>query len=369
MICRLIWTFCLVLSSAEICSLGAACAQEKVVLFAGGAEDAVNIPAVQAKLHEPFGIDFDRTGAAYVVELGGQRVLKIENGLLKLVAGTGKEGKASDVDQPGLQAQFHGMHNLAVGPSGQVFLADTWNQQIRIFDPESGFVKNFAGTGDKAFAGDGGPAAKAKFGGIYCVTLSGDHQRLVLADLDNRRMRAIDLKTSVVTTVAGNGQKGIPADGSVAADSPLVDPRAVAADQEGNVYVLERSGHALRIVNRAGQIRTVIGTGKPGHSGDNGPGKLATLNGPKHLCLDQDGSVIIADTDNHVIRRYLPKEDRIVRIAGTGKKGHNGVGGPPDQLELNQPHGVTIGPNGDLYIVDSQNHRILRIERNNKPIR
>lgn len=335
----------------------------KVVLIAGGSEAAVDIPAIRAKLHEPFGIDFDRSGAAYIVELGGQRVLKIEQGVLKLVAGTGKEGKAAVVDQPGLQAQFHGMHNLAIAPSGQVFLADTWNQQIRLYDPASGLVKNFAGTGEKGFSGDGGPAAKAKFGGIYCVTLGGDQQRLVLADLDNRRVRSIDLKTSVVTTVAGNGQRGIPLDGSVAADSPLIDPRAAAADGAGNVYVLERSGHALRIVNRDGKIRTLVGTGKPGNSGDNGPGKAATLNGPKHLCLDRDGSVIIADTENHVIRRYLPKEDRIIRIAGTGKKGHGGIGGPPDQLELNQPHGVTIGPNGDLFIVDSHNHRILKIEQ------
>lgn len=338
-----------------------AVAADKIVLVAGGSEAAVDIPATRAKLREPFGIDFDKSGAAYVVELSGQRVLKFENGILKLVAGTGKEGTAIDADQPGLQAQFHGMHNLAIGPSGQVFLADTWNQQVRLFDPQTGLVKKFAGTGAKAYSGDNGAAAKAEFGGIYCVTLAGDQQRLVLADLDNRRVRAIDLKSGVVTLVAGNGQKGIPADGSVAVDSPLVDPRAVTADKEGNVYILERSGHALRIVNREGKIRTVVGTGKAGLLGDDGPGKSAMLNGPKHLCLDRDGSVIIADTENHVIRRYFPKEDRIVRVAGTGKKGTGGVGGPPDQVELNQPHGVTIGPNGDLYIVDSSNHRILKI--------
>jgi DNA-binding beta-propeller fold protein YncE len=149
----------------------------------------------------------------------------------------------------------------------------------------------------------------------------------------------------------------------VAVDAPLVDPRAVAADQQGNVYVLERSGHALRMINREGRIRTVVGTGRAGLAGDNGPGLAATLNGPKHLCVDRDGSVIIADTENHVIRRYLPKEDRIVRVAGTGKKGVGGIGGTPYQVELNQPHGVTIGPDGDLYIVDSSNHRILKIER------
>lgn len=363
MITRTRFAFCLVVTACLIGGPNRVPAADRVVLVAGGSESAVDIPAVRAKLREPFGIDFDRSGAAYVVELSGQRVLKIEDGILKHVAGTGREGQAGETDQPGPQAQFHGMHNLAIGPDGVVFLADTWNQQVRQYDPKSGQVQTFAGIGTKGFAGDGGLAAKAEFGGIYCVTLAADQQRLVLADLDNRRIRAIDLKTQIVTTVAGNGQRGIPVQNSMAVDAPLIDPRAVTADKDGNVYVLERTGHALRIVDRQGRIRTVVGTGRGGLSGDGGPGQAATLNGPKHLCLDRDGSVIIADTENHVIRRYLPKEDRIVRVAGTGKKGATGIGGPPDQVELNQPHGVTIGPDGALYIVDSSNHRILKIER------
>ncbi len=135
----------------------------------------------------------------------------------------------------------------------------------------------------------------------------------------------------------------------------------MTADAAGQIYILERTGNTLRIVDADGKIRTVVGTGKAGHSGDDGPAREATLNGPKHLCLDRDGSVIIADTENHAIRRYLPQSDRIVKIAGTGKKGTAGVGGPPAQVELFQPHGVTIGPDGALYIVDSGNNRVLKI--------
>lgn len=335
-------------------------AADKIVLVAGGTEPAGGIAAERTKLKYPFGIDFDRQGVAYIIELTGQRVFKLDKGLLHQVAGTGKLGKGGD-GGPGLQAEFNGMHNLAIGPDGAVYLADTWNQRIRKYDPQTGHVTNFAGTGEKGFSGDGGPAEKAVFGGIYCVTLTPDHKRLLLADLDNRRIRSIDLATRQVTTVAGNGQKGVPADGSIATDSPLVDPRAVTADLDGRIYLLDRIGHALRIVDPDGKIRTVVGTGKAGHTGDNGPGKLATLNGPKHLCLDRDGSVIIADTENHAVRRYLPQADRIVKIAGTGKKGTAGVGGPPEQVELFQPHGVTIGPGGELYIVDSGNDRILKI--------
>jgi DNA-binding beta-propeller fold protein YncE len=143
----------------------------------------------------------------------------------------------------------------------------------------------------------------------------------------------------------------------------LVDPRAVAVDGKGNVYILERSGHALRVVDAEAKIRTVVGTGKAGASGDGGDAQQATLNGPKHLCIDAEGNVLIADTENHVIRKYLPREGTILRVAGTGKKGSSGVGGNPLQAELNQPHGVTVHASGILYIADSSNNRVLRIER------
>lgn len=335
-------------------------AGEKIVLVAGGTEPAAGIAAEKTQLNGPFGIDFDRNGVGYIIELTGQRVFKLEKGLLHHVAGTGKLGRGGN-GGPGKQAEFNGMHNLAVGHDGSIYLADTWNQQIRRYHPDTGVVTVFAGTGEKGFGGDGGPAEKAVFGGIYCVTLTPDQKRLVLADLDNRRIRAVDIASRTVTTLAGNGQKGVPADGTQATEAPLIDPRAVTADAEGRIYVLERTGHALRIVDPDGKIRTVLGTGKAGHAGDGGPGKLASLNGPKHLCLDKDGSVLIADTENHTIRRYLPREDRIIKVAGTGKKGSAGVGGAPLDVELFQPHGVTIGPGGELYIVDSGNNRVLKI--------
>jgi sugar lactone lactonase YvrE len=343
-----------------LCSATNLIAEPKIVLVAGGDQPAAGIAAEKTKLNAPFGIDFNNDGVGFIVELTGERLLKLEKGLLHHIGGTGKKGTTVK-DGPAKEAEFNGMHNLAVGPDGMVYLADTWNQRIRKYDPKTDKVTNYAGTGEKGFSGDGGPVGNAKFGGIYCISLTPNKGRLVLADLDNRRVRMINLKTGIVMTVAGNEEKGAPVDGAMAINSPLVDPRAVTMDGDGQVYILERSGHALRVVDKKGQIRTVVGTGKAGNSGDDGPAKMATLNGPKHLCMDLDGSVIIADTENHVIRRYLPKEDKIVKIAGTGKKGTGGVGGPPLQVELFQPHGVTIGPRGELYIVDSGNNRILKI--------
>jgi len=338
------------------------CAAETVALVAGGGSDtntSTPIKAAEAKLSAPFGVDFDRAGNLYVVEMTGQRVRRLDHsGMLTVIAGTGEKGAR---DGAASQAQFNGIHNLAIS-GDQIFLADTWNNRVSVLDLKAGNVSRVIGTGEKGFAGDGRGAVNAQFGGIYCVSIGGDGQ-LYLADLDNLRIRAVDPKTGLVRTVAGNGKKGVPPDGAKAIDAPLVDPRAVIADRAGRVYVLERNGNALRMVETNGTIRTIVGTGQKGNSGDGGAALRATLNGPKHLCLDLDGNILIADTENHVVRKYLLGDGRIIRIAGSGKKGNKGVGGLPLEVELNQPHGVYVHADGTLYISDSSNHRVLKLAR------
>jgi sugar lactone lactonase YvrE len=336
-------------------------AAPKVVLVAGGGDGSDGTPAVKAELESPFGVDFDRAGILYLVEMTGQRVRRIDkNGQLTTIAGDGAKGSAGD-GGPAVRAQFNGMHALAIGPDDTLYLADTWNNSVRAIDLKSGKIRRIAGTGEKGYGGDGGPATAAKFGGVYCASLNPAGDALYLADLDNRRIRRVDLSTGFVSTVAGNGARGVPDDGALAVGAPLVDPRAVAVDKADNVYVLERSGHALRVVDSAGKIHTLIGTEKPGASDGTGDARTATLNGPKHLCVDHDGNVIIADTENHLIRKYLPRERKIVRIAGSGRKGSAGIDGPPLEVELNQPHGVYIHRDGTLYISDSSNHRVLKV--------
>jgi DNA-binding beta-propeller fold protein YncE len=137
----------------------------------------------------------------------------------------------------------------------------------------------------------------------------------------------------------------------------------VAVDSKGQVYILERGGNALRVVGTDGKIKTVVNaSGKQGGTGDGGPALAATMSGPKHLCVDKDDTVIIADAESHLVRRYVPADGSIQRIAGTGKKGAAGVGGAPEKAELARPHGVTIHPKtGELYITDSYNDRVLKI--------
>lgn len=337
---------------------------DKLVLVAGtGTADPSGVAATQTKLDGPFGVDWDAAGNLFMVEISGHRVMKVDKaGLLTKIGGTGEKGGSGD-GGPAMAAQFNGMHSLAIGKGDEIYVADTWNARVRKIDPKTGIITAFAGTGKKGDSGEGGPATSAEFGDIYCIALDPAKEKLYLTDLDKRRIRVVDLKTGIVTNAAGNGEKGVPKDGADAKTSPLVDPRAATVDAKGNLYILERGGHALRIVDSAGKIRTVVGTGMKGSSGDGGDALAATMNGPKHLCIDRDGSVIIADTENHMIRRYIPATGKIVRIAGTGKKGTAGVGGDPLQAEFAQPHGVMIHADGTLYITDSGNHRVLKIER------
>jgi DNA-binding beta-propeller fold protein YncE len=314
-------------------------------------------------LKEPFAIDWDRSGHAYIAEMGGNRISLLDpSGKLSVYAGTGEPGLSGD-GGPAARAQFNGPHHLLFGPDGDLYVADTFNNCVRKIDPKTGIVTRVAGTGRKGFSGEGGPAVNADFGGCFCLALDPKGERLYVCDLDSRRIRAVVLKTGITTTIAGTGQKGVPRDGEDAKGQPLVDPRAVAADSKGNVYILERGGNALRVVDVAGKIRTVAGTGKGGLSGDGGAALHAMMNGPKHLSCDRDDNVLIADTESHAVRLYTPMDGKIHRVAGTGKKGSAGAGGPPDQVELNRPHGATLDPAGNIVICDSENNRVLRIEK------
>lgn len=333
-----------------------------IELVAGGGTKDADAPATECRLREPFGVEFTAAGEMIIVEMTkGERVLKVDaRGVLRVIAGTGARGYSGD-GGPAIAATFNGIHNVALPASGDLLLADSFNHVVRKIDAKTGVVSTIAGDGKKGFRGDGGPAAEAQFATLIQIALDPAGKQLYCADIGNRRIRRIDLTNGVVTTVAGNGQKGVPPDGADAVNAPLSDPRGALPDAAGGFYVLERDGHALRHVDAAGKIKTVAGTGAKGLSGDGGPALAATLNGPKHLCLDRDGTVLIADAENHVIRRFDPKTGLITRVAGTGKAGANGLGGDPKQCELRRPHGVTVHRDGTLYITDSYNDRVLKI--------
>lgn len=327
---------------------------EKVVLVAGG-KDA----PPQAQLKSPFGVEFDPKGNLLIVEYSSRLLSLAPDGKLTTLCGTGTKGDTGD-GGPARDALLNAPHAIALDAAGNVYIADTLNHRVRRIDAATGVITTAAGS-TKGYSGDGGPAAKAQFSGIYCISFNPAKDKLVITDLDNRRIRLLDIKTGTVALVAGNGQRGVPPDGAVAAQAPLADPRAAAMDSKGNVYILERGGHAMRVVDPAGKIRTLI----PGPATPRGPSEIR---GPKHLVIDKNDDVILTDTDHHRIVKWLAKEGKLVTLAGTGtpasaKPGSAGVGGPPDQLQLNQPHGVYLATDDTLYIADSLNHRVLKIEK------
>jgi sugar lactone lactonase YvrE len=313
----------------------------------GGSKDAAPSP-----LKSPFGIDFEPSGSLIIVELEGGRVHRASSdGAFATIAGNGQMGYAGDGQAP-IHAVFNGMHNVAVTRRGDIYIADTWNHCVRKIAADSSTIHTIAGTGKAGFSGDGGPAEKATFDYMMCVSLDAAEEHLYLADINNRRIRVLDLSTGIVDTIAGNGQEGVPPDGSVAKDSPLVDPRAVAVDSENRVYVLERTGNALRMVTPDGIISTVAGTGREGNR--DGKGDDAELKSPKHLCIDGDDNVLIADEGNDLIRKYNSHDGTLTTVLG------NKRGTPP--ISLLHPHGVCI-EGGVLYVVDTGHDRILRVEQ------
>lgn len=340
---------CVGLSSIDLAVAAAPQAESvEVVIGSRTAGEGGPPSSPPSPLKAPFGIDFDSAGTMFIVELEGGRVWeRSKAGDLKVIAGDGSKSFAGD-GGPAANARFNGMHNVAISRTGRMYIADTWNNCVREIDLGSRRIRTLAGSPQAGFAD--GVGAESKFNFTMCVTLNHDETQLHIADINNRRIRVLDLADNSVRTIAGNGQKGVPQEGASAVNSPLVDPRAVAADSKGRVYILERGGHALRRLDPDGTIHHVAGTGEAGHS--DGLATTAKLNGPKHLCVDDQDRVFIADDENAAIRCYDPKSGEVTTILGRG------FGDP--KLQLKHPHGVCY-EKGDLYFIDTGNDRIFRV--------
>lgn len=316
---------------------------------------------------EPFSVDFDSSGSLYGVEFTkSNRVFKWKAGKLEFIAGTqhnAEEQKPSGDRHDGadpMKAVFHGMHDIQITRDDKAIIGDSFNHQVRVLDLKSGAVSTLAGTGKPAFGGDGGPASAASFNVTMTASLSPDEQRVYIADIGNHRVRAVDRASGVVTTVAGSGARGLPADGADALQTPMGDARAATQAADGTLYVLLRGGNSLVEV-KDGKARTVVNAGgKKGLGGDGGPGRDAMMNGPKYVAMDARGNVLICDTENHCVRRYSPATGKIELIAGTPGKAGTRIGATLRETELSRPHGVRLGPDGQLYIADTYNNRVLR---------
>lgn len=320
------------------------------------AEPPLQAVLVADQLRSPFAVAFDASHRLWFVEYQGHRLGMLNDKQQPIYhAGTGTRGHEN-----GLPGSLNSPHNLAIAPDGIIYLADTFNHTVRKYDPVAKQLSTLAGTGKPGYDGDVGLAGPALFNETYHVTLDATGKVLYVVDLKNQRIRRIDLAMGVVTTVAGNGKKGSPIDGGDAMKSPLNDPRALIVDAQGQLYLLQRGGNDLWMINQQGKLHRLAGTGKKDYSGDGGPALQATLNGPKHLCFDQHGDILIADTDNHCIRRVQLKSGLIDLVAGRGTG--TTLPGRATSIRLKEPHGVSCQPGtNDIYIADSGYNRIIKL--------
>ena len=300
-------------------------------------------------LNNPFGVTFDKQGNTFIAEYEGGRIFKLDkSGKLVQISGDGKKGFAGD-GMPASHGVFNGMHNLAWSSKKILYISDTHNHLVRKIDLKTNLISTFAGTpNNNGFSGDGGPATEAKLNTPISISLTPNEKTMLISDISNSRIRAIDLDSGIIRTIAGNGKRGKPADNRLAIEQPLIGPRAAIMDNSGNLFILERNGNALRVVRPNGKIYTLAGTGEKGNQ--DGPALKSTFNGPKHFCFDKKGNIVIADDKNQLIRLYNPKTKSVSTILG---------GKAMPRTVLNRPHGVALAGDGGIWVCDSGNNRIL----------
>ena len=314
-------------------------------------------PANRALMREPFMCAFDSQGNLFVAEATNHCVRRIDkhSGLITTVAGNGMDGYSGDGGSA-VQARMNQPYSLQIAANGDIFIVDRLNAAIRRLEAATGLITTVAGTGQPGYSGDGGPGIQAQLREPNDCFLDG-RGGLLIADIQDQRVRHLELGTGVITTFAGNGEKARTGDGGPAREAGILGARTVCMDRRGNTYIAEREGNGVRVVNSSGVMSTLAGTGERGYEGDGGPALAATWNGPKAIRCDQQDNLLVVDTENHAIRR-IDATSRLVTTVAGGRPGGQGDGGPATDAGLDRPHGCDVDGQGKLYIADSNNHRV-----------
>jgi sugar lactone lactonase YvrE len=278
---------------------------------------------------------------------------------IRTVAGNGKQGYSGD-GGAAINASLNYPCGVALDAAGNLYIVDNNNERIRKVDTK-GIITTVAGNGGKGYSGDGGPAANASLDTPYGVALD-PAANLYIADRMNNRIRKLGAK-GIITTVAGNGGRAYSGDGGPAANTSLNLPLDMAFDAAGSMYIADYVNQRIRMVDSQGIITTVAGNGNDGYSGDGGAASKASLSRPAGVAFDAADDLYIADCYNHRVRK-LDSKGVITTVAGNGMPDYSGDGGAATKASLGYLHRLAFDAFGNLYIADSSNNRIRKVDIN-----
>jgi uncharacterized protein (TIGR03437 family) len=349
------------LKFAAVVFLCQKCAPAQVITTFAGSDwlfPTNTLPAQKAPLGGVGGAALDAAGNLYIVDRFNAIVVRISpEGLLTVVAGNGVPGYSGD-GGTATAATLYVPSAVAVDVQGNLFISDQVNNNIRKVNKKNGIITTVVGGGSSGALGDGGQALFATLNQPLAIALD-PSGNLYVADTFNNRIRKVTPNGAIIT-VAGNDSQGFSGDGIRATSASLNLPQGVALDSSGNLYIADAYNYRIRKVTTDGIIHTIAGTGVMGFSGDQGPALLATLNGPSGLWVDAGGSVFVADSLNNRIRRITP--DGIINtVAGSDAQNFSDVPQPAVGTSLDQPLGVLTDPSGNLVIADYGNYRVRKV--------
>lgn len=315
-------------------------------------------PATAAALNHPRGLAIDSAGGVYISDTDNWRIRRVTPaGIVSTVAGNGTYGATGDFGQA-INASFSDVTDVALDAAGNLYIADASNHRIRKVTP-GGIVSTVAGTGVQGSSGDGGLAINALLNRPISVALD-TAGNLYICDSSNHNVRRVSLASGMIAPYAGNGTAAYSGDGLATAAS-LNFPLGVAADRYGYVYIADAGNNAIRRVSPGGMIFTVAGSPTAGFAGDGAPATGALLNIPSDVAVDSLGNLFIADSGNNRVRKIDGPSGIIGTIAGGGSDGFAGDAAPAAISLLSFPWKIATDPAGAVYIADRVNNRIRKI--------